>query len=348
MITKQEKATKIKSHWWRWPLEAVYPDKKFDGQLQNPGTEEVFDFDDVIASKNPFVMIAEEIAYYPENDEDKLFAVFIPGLGQREDESSRRSRRYANTLNTGVVNLNNSSYLKPNPFVAVINRYLDWVEAVIHRLGLSGSPVINNTALLIVRALDNNIPLHLSGDSHGTILLARAINRAKRKFIDRHTPIWNFSGRQRAELKWHECSDRLISIFVFGNGYQKWVKGPKYIMTFITGDPLPQRFGITPEKAAKQRRNDIKFLVFRPLFREGSFEAHNMMFTTELLRYTFQKNHLEIGDFYGLYSLLHEGSLMVAAPEEVSWPQDMKDYVWNPDSLKSIPNYFDDSAIAIY
>ncbi|CDN17236.1 hypothetical protein RintRC_6784 [Richelia intracellularis] len=40
--------------------------------------------------------------------------------------------------------------------------------------------------------------------------------------------------------------------------------------------------------------------------------------------------------------------MRVFTPAEVSWPEDMKDYVWNQDSLQSIPNYFDARAIAIY
>ncbi|MDJ0798120.1 MAG: hypothetical protein QNJ51_15095 [Calothrix sp. MO_167.B12] len=345
MRNRQEKGKKIKSNWWRWPLEALFPDKKFDGQLQNPGSEEVFDFDDAIAKYDIFTLIAEKIAYYPPKDRRELFAIFIPGLGQPEYESSRRSCRYAETLKTGIVNLNNSSYLKKNPIVDILNPYLDWIDAAIHRLGLSGSPVINNTAILIVRALDTNTPLHLSADSHGTILLARAINRAKRKFIDRNAAIWNLKKRHIWELKWQEYSHKLIRVFNFGNGYQNWIKGPKYIMVSITGDPLPEKFGITPEQAARKGRDDIKFLIFSRLFPEGSFEAHNMMFTTELLRQTFLKNGLEVGDFASLYFQLHQNSLKIATPEEVSWPQDMKDYVWNPDSLKSIPNYFDNSQL---
>ncbi|MDJ0620314.1 MAG: hypothetical protein QNJ63_26845 [Calothrix sp. MO_192.B10] len=345
MRNRQEKDKKIKSNWWRWPLEALFPDKKFDGQLQNPGSEEVFDFDDAIAADDIFALIAEKIAYYPPNDRRELFAIFIPGLGQPEHESSKRSRRYAETLKTGVVNLNNSSYLKQNPIVDILNPYLDWIDAAIHRLGLSGSPVINNTATLIVRALDSHTPLHLSADSHGTILLARAINRAKRKFIDQHAAIWNFKKRQIWELKWQEYSYQLIRVFNFGNGYKNWIKGPKYIMVSITGDPLPEKFGITPEQATKKGRDDLKFLIFPRLFPEGSFEAHNMMFTTELLRQTFRKNGLEVGDFPSLYFQLNQNYLKIATPEEVSWPKDMKDYVWNPDSLKSIPNYFDDNQL---
>jgi len=355
MIDSQDKAKKIKSSWWRLPLEVFFPDKKFDGQLQNPGSEEVFDFDDVIASDDVFNLIAEKICYYPENDRRELFAIFIPGLGQPEYESSRRSRRYARTLNTGIVNLHNSSFRKENSILDRINPLLDWIDAAIHRLGLSGSPVINNTAILVVRALDEEIPLHLSSDSHGTILLSRALSLAKRKFIDEHAAIWNLKKRRVWESKWLKYSHQLIRVFNFGNGHKKWVKGPKYIMVSITGDPLAENLSVTPEQALKQGRNDIKFLIFPRLFPQNSFEAHNMMFTTQLLRQTFKKNGLEVGDFVSLYFLLSQNYLKIATPEEVPWPKDMKDYVWSPDSLKSIPNYvaenqlnyFDDNAIGI-
>ena len=134
--------------------------------------------------------------------------------------------------------------------------------------------------------------MNLSGDSHGTILLPRAINRAKRKFIVRRAAIWDCKGGRRGKWKWQKYSNQLIKVLNFGNGYQKWVKGPKYIILAMKGDPFLYSFGITPEEAAKKGKDDIKFLIFPRMFPEGSFEAHNMMFTTELLRRTFQKNGL--------------------------------------------------------
>jgi hypothetical protein len=324
--------------WWRWLLEALFPDQKFDGQLQNPGNEEIFDFDSVFTSLNPIATIASEIAYYPENDQRELFAIFISGLGQPASESSKRSRRYATTLLTGVANLNNSSFLKQRPIIAFINRYLDWINAAFDYVGLSGSPVIENAASLICYAINNDINLNFSGDSLGTILLAKAIRRAKRKFISKRAFMFDFEARRIQELKWQQRTSQLINVFAFGNGYLKWVKGPNYIMVYILGDPLPERFGITPQRAIKQKREDIKFLIFPRLFSEGSFEAHNMMFTIELLRQTFQKNQIEIGDFFGLYNKLNPNTLKIATPDEVSWPSDMEDYTWNPDSLNSIPS----------
>ena len=332
----KDKAQQVESNWWRWPIETLFPDKKFDGQLQNPGSEKIFDFDDVIANENPIATIAQKVVYYPENDTDKLFAIFIPGIGQVEKESSRRSRRYAATLNTGIANMNNSSFIKQNPISMLINSRLDWIDAAIHRLGLSGSPAIENTSSLILSAIRNDTPVNFSGDSHGTILLARAINLAKRKFIDRYAAFWNFKKRRIWSTEWEKSTHQLINIFAFGNGYKKWPKGPNYIMVSIEGDPLPERLGMTPQRAINQQRDDIKFLIFSRIFPQGSFEAHNMMFSTELLRQTFLKNDMEIGDFAALYRKLEQGTLTIATSDEVPWPNDMKDYVWNEESLNSI------------
>jgi hypothetical protein len=337
-MKSEDKAKKIISPWWRLPLEALFPDKKFDGQLQNPGDEQMFDFDDVMVSPNAIATIAKEITYYPENDNHELFAIFISGLGQLEHESSKRSRRYAHTLVTGIANLNNASFLKQHPINGFINRYLDWINGALDRIGLSGSPVIPNAAKLIHYAATNNINLNLSGDSLGTILLARAIRRAKRKFICDRARMFDFTARRIQEQVWENRTGQLINLFIFGNGYRQWVKGPNYIMVYIQGDPLPEKFGITPQRAIKQKRDDIKFLIFPRLFPEGSFEAHNMMYTNELLRQTFIKNQIEIGDFWGLYNKLTEGTLKIATADEVPWSNDIKDYTWNPDSLKSIPS----------
>lgn len=337
-ISDSDKAKRIVSPWWRWPIEALFPDKKFDGQFQNPGSEEVFDFDSVIASVDPITTIASEIAYYPENDQRELFAIFISGLGQRESESSKRSRRYATTLLTGIANINNSTFLKKRPIIAFMNRYLDWINAVFDYLGLFGSPVIENAATLMTYAVNNRVTLNLSADSLGTIFLARAIKLAKRNFICGRALVFDFAERRIQEQKWKQRTSQLINVFTFGNGYQKWVLGPNYIMVFIQGDPLPKKFGMTPQRAIKQKRDDIKFLIFPRLFPEGSFEAHNMMFTIQLLRQTFKKNQIEVGDFASLYNKLNSNTLEIATPDEVSWPSDMKSYAWNQDSLNSIPS----------
>jgi hypothetical protein len=218
-----------------------------------------------------------------------------------------------------------------------INHYLDWINAGLDRIGLSGSLVIVNAARLIHYAVQNNISLNLSGDSLGTILVARAIRLAKRKFINHRALMFDFPTRKIQEQIWENRTSQLINVFMFGNGYRQWVKGPNYIMVYIDGDPLPEKFGITPQRASKQKREDIKFLIFPRLFPEGSFEAHNMMFTNELMRQTFIKNNIEIGDFLGLYNKLTQGTLKIAAADEVPWSSDIKDYTWNQDSLKSIP-----------
>ena len=338
---EREKEQAIQSPWWRRPLEALFPDKTFDGQFQNPETEQVFDFDDlVMVQPDPLEFIEKNIVYYPPGDEKELSTIFISGLGQTNATSSQRSCRYAERLLTGIANLNNASYLKQNPIFTKINPFLDWIDAAIHRLGLSGSPVIDNCARLILHGITHKQVINFSADSHGTILFGRGLRAAKKKFILSNTSFFNFKGRQHWEERWEELSHQLINVFAFGNGYKAWVKGPKYIMVFITGDPLASRVGITPEKAQKLQRSDIQFLAFDPIFESGDFEAHNMMYTIELLRQSFIKNNLKVGDFAGLYQGLSQGNfkLVTAAEahaETFPWPKDMKKYTWDPEGSSS-------------
>ena len=333
--TEQEKEYAIHSSWWRRPLEALFPDKTFDGQFQNPGTEQVFDFDDlVIVDPDPFGFIEKNIVYYPPGDERELYTIFIPGLGQTKATSSKRSRRYAERLLTGIANLNNASYLKQNPIFTKINPLLDWIDATIHRLGLSGSPVIDNCARLILYGINHNQVINFSADSHGTILLGRGLRAAKQKFILSHTFFLNFKGRRHWEERWEELSHQLINVFAFGNGYQAWVKGPKYIMVLITGDPLASTVGIRSENTQELKHSDIQFLVFEPIFAPGDFEAHNMMYTIELLRQSFIKNNLKVGDFVALYQALSQGTFKLvtateAKAETFPWPKDMEEYTWH-------------------
>ncbi|MEM9214933.1 MAG: hypothetical protein AAGD25_11370 [Cyanobacteria bacterium P01_F01_bin.150] len=360
----RESEQAIQSVWWRRPLEALFPDKTFDGQFQNPKTQQVFDFDDrVMVNPNPLGFIESHITYYPPSDNRNLFTIFIPGLGQTEATSSKRSRRYAERLLTGIANLNNGSYIKRNPILTKVNPLMDWIEATVHRLDLSGSPVIGNCARLILYGINHRQVINFATDSHGTILLGRGLQAARRRFILGHASRWNAKEYQYWEQRWEELSNQFINVVTFGNGYRIWVKGPKYIMIFIDGDPLACTVGINPDNVqprqvddsrvvvcsgdpltttkgmgpdliSRAKRNDIQFLVFESIFEPGNFEAHNMMYTIELLRQSFVKNNLPIGDFVGLYHALRQGSFEAvtaaeAMAENFPWPDDMADYTWN-------------------
>ncbi|MEL7354032.1 MAG: hypothetical protein AAF171_12445 [Cyanobacteria bacterium P01_A01_bin.116] len=333
--TAQEKRRAIRSRWWRRPLEALFPDKVFDGQFQNPGTEQVFDFDDlVMVEPNPFDFIEKNIVHYPPGDAQALYTIFIPGLEKIETTSSIRSRRYAARLCMGIANLNNASYLKQNPIFKRINPFLDWIDAVIHRLGLSGGPVIDNCARLILEGIHRNQVINFSANSHGTILLGRGLRTAKKKFILSHTSFLNFKGRRYWEKRWEELSHQLINVFAFGNCYRAWVKGPKYIMVSISGDHLTSKFGIEPKHMRRCASYNIQFLIFESIFEPGDSEAHNIMYTIELLRQSFIKNNLQVGDFTALYQALSQGTLkLVTAAEAKSttfpWPKDMEAYSYS-------------------
>ena len=315
--------------------------KKFDGQFQNPKTEKVFDFKNQVMEKSdPLEFIKKNIVYYPPENQGELYTIFISGLGQTKATSSERSRRYAERLRIGIVNLNNASYLKQNPILTKINPFLDWIDAAIHRLGLSGSPVIDNCAQLILHSINHNQVINFSADSHGTILLGRGLRAAKKKFILNHTFWLNFQGRRYWEKRWETLSQQLINVFTFGNGYKAWVKGPKYIMVFITGDPLVSKVGIRPENVQKLKRSDLKFLAFDPIFDPGDFEAHNMMYTIELLRQSFLKNNLDVGDFVGLFQAISRDRFKIvtateAQAEKFPWPEDMEKYTWDSQGSSS-------------
>ncbi|MGK7888773.1 MAG: hypothetical protein AB4042_05520 [Leptolyngbyaceae cyanobacterium] len=362
--SQDDKEQSIQSAWWRRPLETLFPDKIFDGQFQNPKTGELFDFDDLVMQQpDPLAFIAQHVTYYPPDDQGHLQAIFVSGLGQTEAIASKRSRRYAERLSTGIANLNNGSYIKKNPILASINSLLDWVNAVLDYLSLSGSPVIENCAQLILHGINHQQTVNLASDSHGTILLGRALKVAKKRFIQQQTSFLNVKDRQSSTKQWEELSHQFINILAFGNGYRTWVKGPKYIMVFMAGDPLAVTVGLTPNYLQSRQyhnsqyiiaagdplvatiglnqdnlqqpdRSDIQFLIFESIFATGDFEAHNMMYTIELLRQSFIKNGLEVGDFVGLYQALKQGTFQLVTASEAKadsfpWPQDMDEYTWN-------------------
>jgi hypothetical protein len=133
-------------------MEKLFLDRKHDGMFQNPQDESLYDFYEVMENDDPRGVLAETIAYYSEGaaaldpEDKKDFFIFVPGLGQVAKESSKRNRRYAETLNVGVVNLHNGRFLKDNPIFEFLNPYMDWIDAGLDRLGISGSPVIDHAA----------------------------------------------------------------------------------------------------------------------------------------------------------------------------------------------------------
>jgi hypothetical protein len=225
-------------------MQTLFPDKRFDGQLQNPATEQVFDFDDVVMkAEDPLEFVKTQNAiYYPRNDDKNLYTIFIPGLGQTEATASQRSCRYAERLNTGITNdLNNGSYLKQNPILTKVSPLLDWLDATVHRLGLSGSYVIHNCATFLLCALDRKQVVNLSADSHGTILLGRALWVAKKRYTKRESAmrcrsIFFCRDKEEVEKQWEALSHECINVVAFGNGYVNWVKGPKYVMVNLATD----------------------------------------------------------------------------------------------------------------
>ena len=370
----------IDSEWWRRPMQLLFPDKVYDGQFQNPQTEAIYDFDDLVMKQHdPVRYIRDVITYYPsnhdeddDNDDDSnailLNTIFIPGLGQTASTTCLRSRRYSQRLNVGIADLNNGSFLKDNPkflskkFIS----QLDWIDATVHRLGFSNSLVIDNVVSLILHVLNHpekSEDLNFSADSHGTILLGRALKKAKETYIKQESSkllsiqlpnYFGLLGGQRigkgvkqAERKWNRLSNQYINVVAFGNGYKDWIDGPKYLFIHYDADPLVTKFGLS-NKSNKQRsikRNnddmddddddtDTQFLIFESIFKKDSFESHNMMYTIEMLRETFLLNDIQIGDFRTLYEKLQDNTLQVVTKKQAldasfPWPKDMIDYTWD-------------------
>ena len=65
-------------------MERIFPDLENDGQFQNPKSEKIFDFYEVMNKDEPLKFLSENAAYYPSGvtAEDSDFFIFISGLGQ--------------------------------------------------------------------------------------------------------------------------------------------------------------------------------------------------------------------------------------------------------------------------
>jgi hypothetical protein len=311
-----------------WPtalLSGSYPDKAYDGHLHNVGDETFHDFETLMAGEDPLRAIAERVAWRAPGAGDDL-VVFINGLGQVQRDAGTRGRYYAEQLRLPWAQIHNGSFLKDQPWWPSVNGSLDWVDAAIHRLGLSDSPVIGRTAELVQHALASGQDLTLGGDSHGTIFLSRALRRAQHQWVDAHAAPWDLAGRARAEREFTSLAREHLRVITFGNGHRDWVLGPSYLHVYIDGDPLPSQFGTTQQGSPGP---DHHFLVFDSVFPEGSFEAHNMKFSAALLAETFERNGLERGDLDGLFERARQGSLVPARPDQVDWP-DMSPHQWDP------------------
>jgi len=315
----------------------IFPDIKYNGSIVNPKTLEVFSFEETVLrdEKGPFHFIENHATYYPDSRRsscEEKYAIFVPGLGQPIKEACSRSRRYAERMEiTGITNMHNSSYVNGIIFSGKNGEKLDFVNAFLHYTGIRGSPVIDNLCYLILDAIVRRVHLNLGCDSHGTILVGRALQDAKDKFC-----------RFSSESEWDKLTYEYIFVIVFGNSYRKWVRGPKYIFCYIQGDQLPEKGGWTEEKykesIQKNKKNDvgIQFLVFERMFADD-FEAHNMMYTIELLKQSMIQNRIDINDFNELYHQLKNGTFKKVTAEQAMsgsfpWPLDIINFTWVPSA----------------
>ncbi|MEL6553406.1 MAG: hypothetical protein AAFQ63_08105 [Cyanobacteria bacterium J06621_11] len=90
----------------------------------------------------------------------------------------------------------------------------------------------------------------------------------------------------------------------------------------------------TQKRILKGASHNIQFLIFESIFEPGEAEAHNIMYTIELLRQSFIKNNLQVGDFAALYQALSQGTLKLVTAAEAksktfSWPKEMEAYSYS-------------------
>ncbi len=308
-----------------------FPDKANDGEIfAANGT--AYDFDSILKSPDRWRLLTAAAQPAPADAKVPL-VIFVPGLGQTAEDASTRLADTAQHSGFAITQLHNGSFLKEKPLLSRLNPKLDWIDAGVHRAGLSASPAIRNVRKLVLQAIKDGEPLNFSADSHGTILLGRGLKEAKATFIHEHLRVYRgTTNLAEVEEAWNLATSKM-NVVTFGNGFRNWPSGPNYLHVRIDGDPLPEKVGTHEGKPGAA---GPRFLTFERFFPEGSFEAHNMKFTSRLLEATFEKNGLAQGDIEGLIARIDAGTLDAATAHDVDWGP-MKDHQWDPNiDLKSL------------
>ncbi len=304
-------------------LTGVFPDLANDGQVVNvkTGKAQAFSLDALKKS-----------VYTPPGAASRPATVYVEGANQWLEIGAERTKRQADRLGMPTVVVHNGSLVKEspgqNPLRAKLDRALEYVSTVLLRTDKASEASAKNVGLAMTDAIESGKPAYFSGYSQGSVLVGKAVEQAKARYLERHGGS-DAASRSKAEKAFEEKAGKTINIMTFGNVYDGYQKGPNYLHVSMKGDPVLNG-GSRPDN--RPPNDTTHYVTFDQLFPgKDNFENHNIAFATELLKRTCEMNGVDPGDSKAIFDAAKNGGFAkVAKPSDVAWPKDMAEQLWDP------------------
>jgi hypothetical protein len=313
---------------WLRILTENYPDFKYDGLPVNPKTGKV-------AKEFSLKSLSESVYRPPGVDPSLPPLYFVPGANQWKDVAAPRAERHARTLGLPIGIVHNASLVQEapgmSPEVMKQNRTLENIGNALIKKDMISERSVKNLALTMKDALETGKPAYFGGESQGSMLVGQALNLAKYEYVSKQVSSGS-KDEKTATAEFEAKAGKYLNIVTFGNGYEKYPKGPNYLHISMKGDPIPQ-MGTNPRNTPADAKT--QYLEFDQIFPgNDNFENHNISFLTQLLKRTSELNGLKSGDLPALFQKSQEAqaagrSLIIAKPGQVTWPADMRSVMWN-------------------
>jgi len=312
------------------PLPAALPlsrgDYADDGRVVDVRTGEARDFS---------LESLKAATYTPREGAGRVPLVFIEGANQWRGLGAERAKRHADRLGVPLAVVHNATLVREvpgqRPSVQKRNRDLENVVNVLLHQDLATERSAKNVGAAMLDAVESGRVACFAGESQGSILVGQAVRTARERYVRRHATGSDAAARARAVAEFEQKAGQTLYVLTFGNAYPAYPAGPNYLHVMMRGDPVPQN-GSRPDNRPPDART--RYLVFDQLFAgEKNFENHNVMFLVELMRRSAQLNGVPPGDLPALVRRVQsDAPFRVARPDEVRWPADIQQRVWDPSN----------------
>ena len=177
-------------------------------------------------------------------------------------------------------------------------------------------------------ALAGSEPMFFAGESQGSILVGRALVRARDSFVEARRGELGEAGAQAA---FERLAGERLRVVTYGNAFADYPDGPRYLHLSIAGDPVPDNGSRPDNRPPNERRT---YVIFDQVFPgHKNFENHNIAVVHELLRHTCELHGVASGDLPAIFDLFQGANAAVglANHHDVRWPADMKQQLWQAD-----------------
>lgn len=169
--------------------------------------------------------------------------IFVNGMSTAPSMAQYNMQIIASRTGTPVIGIYN----------ATDGEVPDVLQVMMDKANVGRNPAVDTLKRSLMHALTHGESLHLVGESHGALVISRAIGDARRSLLD--------SGLTESEV-----NERLnkIKVETYGGSAWSYPDGPRYVHYINDRDPIPFHFGLTPYGLDSRRLAEIESSLQQP------------------------------------------------------------------------------------